>query len=345
MSEIKTVTSLGGVDRAAAFLMILNERQAADILKHMDASDIYHLANSMSNLPSMSKEQVQGIVQDFISVAQHEPQLGGNKEASDHIRKLLILALGHERANEVLSRIKILDSRSGGLDTLRRKDPREVADLVRNEHPQVTAIILSFLPAAHAADTLNHLPEEARHEILVRIAHLEEVPISATEEINALIEAHFSDDIVSTQTSAGIGGPKTAANILNLFEGSTQENVMGHIRDMDQELAGVIEENMLTFDDLTRIDDRSIQKLLSEVNTQSLMLALKGAGDMEREKFLRNMSSRAADMLRDDLEVSGPVRLSEVETAQKEVVAAARKLMEDGTITIAGVGGGEELVY
>ncbi|MGB1109612.1 MAG: flagellar motor switch protein FliG [Gammaproteobacteria bacterium] len=345
MSEIKTITTLGGVDRAAAFLMILNEREAADILKHMDATEIYHLANAMSNLPSMTKDQVKEIVHEFINVAAHEPSLGNNKEASDHIRKLLILALGHEQANEVLSRIKVLDSRSGGLDALRRKDAREVADLVRNEHPQVTAIILSFMPAAHAASTLNYLPEHTRHEILIRIANLEDVPISATEEINSLIEAHFHDDMMSTQTSSGIGGPKTAANILNLFEGSMQESVMGAIHQSDGELAALIEENMLTFDDLTRIDDRAIQTLLGEVDTQALMLALKGAGEQEREKFLRNMSSRAADMLRDDLEVSGPVRLSEVETAQKEIVATARKMMENGTIAIAGVGGGEELVF
>ncbi|MGB0722235.1 MAG: flagellar motor switch protein FliG [Gammaproteobacteria bacterium] len=345
MSDIATMTTLGGVDRAAAFLMILNEREAADILKHMDATDIYHLANAMSNLPSMSKDQVRDIIQDFINQSVHEPSLGGNKEAAEHIRKLLILALGHEQASEVLSRIKVLDSRSGGLDALRRKDAREVADLVRNEHPQVTAIILSFMPAAHAAATLNYLPEHSRHEILIRIANLEDIPISATEEINALIEAHFRDDMLSTQTSSGIGGPKTAANILNLFEGSVQEKVMGEIHKNDNELAVLIEENMLTFDDLTRIDDRAIQTLLGEVDTQVLMLALKGTGEIERETFLRNMSSRAADMLRDDLDVSGPVRLSEVETAQKEIVATARRLMEDGTIAIAGVGGGEELVF
>ncbi|MCP5141966.1 MAG: flagellar motor switch protein FliG [Chromatiales bacterium] len=345
MSEIKTFKTLTGVDRAAAFLMILNEREAADILKHMEASDIYHLANSMSNLPPMSKDQVKDIVRGFIEQAQHEPSLGGNKEAANHIRKLLILALGHDQANEVLSRIKVLDSRSGGIDALRRKDPREVADLVRHEHPQVTAIILSFLPAAHAANTLTHLSDATRQEVLIRIAHLEDVPISATEEINALIEAHFSDDIISTQTSSGIGGPKTAANILNLFEGSMQEADMASIRESDDHMAALIEENMLTFEDLTRIDDRAIQSLLGEVQQQTLMLALKGTGELEREKFLKNMSKRAADMLRDDLEVSGPVRLSEVETAQKEIVATARRMMENGSIVIAGVGGGEELVF
>lgn len=345
MTEVRTVKSLNGVDRTAAFLMVLKEREAADILTHMDPGEIYQIANSMSNLPSVNKEQVQEIIQSFFMSANDVSGLGSNEDASGHIRKLLILALGHERANEVISRIKLLDRRSGGLDALRRKDPREIADMVRNEHPQVTAIIMSFLQAAQAANVLTHLSESMRQEVLIRVAKLEEVPVTATEEINSLIESHFSDDILTTSTSSGIGGPKTAANILNLFEGSMQENAMDQIRNNDMELAEVIEENMLTFDDLTRLDDRSIQALLSEVNAKDLMLALKGTGEASREKFLRNMSSRAADMMRDDLEVSGPVRLSEVETAQKEVVTSARKLIDAGTIALAGMGGGEELVY
>jgi flagellar motor switch protein FliG len=241
-----------------------------------------------------------------------------------------------DKAIALIERIKMQEGGPVGIDALRRKEPRVIADMLHVEHPQIIAIVLAHLDPDHAAQVLNMLPEGVRHDAMLRIATLEGVPDAAMEELDRLIEQQFSGNV--SVGSSAIGGTKTAASILNLMEGSLASQVMSRIKEYDSELGQQIEELMFVFDNLVDVDDRSIQSLLREVPSQSLTLALKGADDGVKEKIFRNMSKRASEMLREDLEVMGPVRLSEVEAAQKEVLSIARRMAETGDLVLASKG-------
>jgi flagellar motor switch protein FliG len=345
MPEIDRDRPLSGLDRAAALLMVLGEREASQILKHMEPGEIHQLAQAMASLPTMSEVDMAEVVEAFIETARNQPLSGVNKDAADHIHKLLVLSVGQERAGDIVARIEHMDRHSRGMESLRRASTEEIAAMVEEEHPQVTAIILSYLEAAKAAEVLALLPEQGRHEVIMRVANLADLSVTAAEEINTLIESHFSEQGLGAGTLGPSGGPESAGEILNLLRGSDQDQILSRIRASDAGLAEILEGQMFTFDDVVRFDDRSIQLLLGEIPGQSLKLALKGADEEMRERFFANMSTRAADMLRDDLEVTGPLRLREVEGAQREIVAIARRLIEAGTIALAGGGDGEELVY
>jgi flagellar motor switch protein FliG len=337
---------MSGLDRAAAVLLVLGEHEASKILKHMDPTDIHGLAQAMVSLPHMTEDVLLPILQDFINLARSRPLSGVTRDAAEHMQKLLVMSVGQERAADIVSRIQHLDRHSRGMEALRQADIEGVIDMVRDEHPQVTAIILSYLDVPKAAEVLGELPEAARADVIVRLANLQSIPTAAAQEITALIEAHFGHRGLTKVAEPTLqGGPKAAAEIVSLLTGAVQEKIMGQIRTEDAAVAEAIENRMFTFDDLVAFDDRGVQALLAATPGQTLKVALKGADDAMRERFLANMSSRAAQMLKDDLEVLGPVRLSEVESAQRELVAVARRLVEAGTIALPGAEGGEELVY
>ncbi|MBT6273165.1 MAG: flagellar motor switch protein FliG [Chromatiales bacterium] len=335
--------ALTGIERAAAFLLMLGEREASEILRHVDPSEIHLLAGAMSSLPDLTPEQVREIGLDFCKMAGQSSALGANPDAQRHIRKLLVLSLGKDQANDVISKLALLDRRAGGMDSLARREPREIADMLHGEHPQAIATLLAYQEPRVAGQTLGLMDVEIQKDVLLRMATLENISLSAVEELNALVLDHLENEDVGASASQ-IGGPKVAASVLNNLDSAIQSEILDAIKAHDENLGEVVESNMFTFDDLIKIDDSAVQSLLAETSSQVLCTALKGADNASKEKFFTNMSKRAAEMLAEDLEIRGPVKLSEVEGAQREIVETTRRLIEAGTIVVGGMGGGEELV-
>jgi flagellar motor switch protein FliG len=290
----------------------------------------------MAMMNDVSRPTVEYVIDDFFDTLESQTSLGIGNDA--YIRSMLQKALG-DKAGSVIDRI-LMGSGSNGLDSLKWMDPKSIAEIIRLEHPQIIAIVLSYLDADNAAQVLSNLPENTRPGILMRIATLEGVQPAAIKELDSIMEKYFSDS--KNVKSSMVGGEKTAASILNSLDTAIENKLMEQVRTENEDLAMRIEDQMFVFENLREVDDRGIQTMMREVSTDLLALALKGVDDEMQNKFLKNMSSRAGEMLREDMEAKGPVKLSEVETAQKEILAVARKLEESGEIVLTG--GGEEMV-
>ncbi len=336
MSE--AAQNVSGPERAAIFMMTLGEESAANVLKHMDPKEVQKVGTAMASLSNVPNSTVEAVLQEFAQTI--EEQSGVGVGSDEYIRNMLINALGEDKASSVIDRI-LLGRNSKGLDSLKWMDPRAVADVVKNEHPQIIAIVLSYLEPDHAAEVLSHLQERTQADVLMRIATLDGVPPSALQELNDVLEQQFSGS-GSAQTS-GVGGVKTAANILNFMGGQAEQAITEAITEQDADLAQSIQDQMFVFENLLDIDDRGMQAILREVQSDVLIIALKGADEAMKEKIFSNMSARAAEMMRDDLEAKGPVKLKEVEDAQKEILTVARRLADAGEISLGG-GSDEEYV-
>jgi flagellar motor switch protein FliG len=323
-----------GVDRAAILLLTLGESEAAQVLKHMGAREVQKVGAAMTRLTGVSRDEVSGVLNEFTTVVESQTSLGVGVD--DFLRKVLVDALGEDKASSVIERIN-LGPTSKGLEALKWMDPRAVAELIRHEHPQIISIVLAYLDSDQAAEILAVLPAGMRADIVMRIATLDGVQPSALSELDEIMEKTFAGK--STGKTSSLGGAKAAADIVNFLEPSVESTVMEQVNRADEALAGKIQDLVFVFDNLIDIDDRGMQELLRNVQSDRLLLALKGADDDLKAKIFKNMSQRAAEMLKDDLEAKGPVRLSEVEGAQKEILAAARKLAEAGTISLGGKGG------
>jgi len=329
-------TKIPGVERAAILLLSLGEQAAAEVLKHMAPKEVQKIGAAMAALTNVSRDQVGTVLDTFSREVENQTAIGVGSD--EYIRKVLVSALGQDKAGGVIDRI-LLGGSSKGLEALKWMDPRAVAELIRLEHPQIISIILSYLDSDQAAEIIVHLPDRVRVDVIQRIAALDGIQPSALQELNEIMEKQFSGNNTSNVKSSSVGGVKAAANILNLTESSKQADIISQIKEGDEKLAQQIEDLMFVFEDLSEIDDRGIQALLREISSESLILALKGADEAMKEKIFKNMSKRAAEMLRDDLEVRGPVKLSEVEGAQKEILGVARRLSESGEIALGGKGG------
>ena len=330
--------SLTGVQRAAVLLLSLGEEDAAEVLKHMDAKEVQKLGLAMATVGAVSREQVGKVMDDFQGALDRQTSLGVG--ADDYIRAVLVQALGADKAGSLIDRI-LLGRNTTGLDTLKWMDPRAIADLVRNEHPQIIAIVLSHLDPDQAADTLKLMPERTRADVLLRIATLDGIPPNALNELNEIMERQFAGN--QNLKSSAVGGVKVAANILNYMDTGQDQNLLVAIRKVDAQLGQRIQDLMFVFDDLIDLEDRELQTVLREVSGERLGAALRGADPKVREKITRNMSQRAAEILLEDMEARGPVRLSDVETAQKEILAVVRRLADEGAVTLGG-GATEEMV-
>ena len=329
---------LSKVEKAAIFLLSLGEADAAQILRHMGPKEVQKVGTAMAQMRNVNREQVERVLGDFIEVVGDQTSLGVG--ADGYIRKMLTQALGEDKASGLIDRI-LLGGNTSGLDSLKWMEPRAVADVIRYEHPQIQAIVVAYLDPDQAAEVLGHFDHKVRLDIVLRVSSLNTVQPAALKELNLILEKQFSGSASTTRTA--LGGVKRAADIMNYLDSSVEGPLMDAIRDADQDLSGQIEDLMFVFDNLADVDDRGIQALLREVSSDVLVLALKGADDGIKEKFFRNMSKRAAELLRDDLEAKGPVRLSEVEGAQTEVLAVARRMADAGEIVLGGKGG-EEMV-
>ena len=337
MADAALVPSRSGVERAAILLLALGEADAAQVLKHLGVKDVQRVGAAMAALSDVSRDEVSSVLTNFSSSIDNQTSLGVGTE--DYVRKVLVDALGPDKAAGVVDRI--MRGRSGrGLESLKTMDARSVADMLRLEHPQIIAIVLSYLEADQAASVLTQLPENLRGEIMMRIATLESIHPSALNELDEVLERQFATGVSSKQAS-GFGGPKVAAGILNLV-GTAQEGViLGQIAKVDEPLSTKLQDLMFVFDDLIEVDDRGMQELLREVPGDKLIIALKAADEKLKDKFFKNMSERAAQMMKDDLEAKGPVKLSDVEAAQKEILLTARKMSDEGRLQLGGKGGDE----
>ena len=329
-------SAIKGAEKAGVLLLTLGEDVAAEILQHLNPKEVQLVGSTMATMNDVSRPTVEQVIDDFFDTLESQTALGIGNDA--FIRNMLQKALG-DKAGGVIDRI-LTGSGSKGLESLKWMDSKSIAEIIRLEHPQIVAIVLSYLEADNAAQVLSYLPEDSRAGILMRIATLEGVQPAAIKELDSIMERYFSDS--ENVKSSMVGGEKTAADILNLIDGEIENKMMEQVRSENEELAQRIEDQMFVFENLRAVDDRGIQTMMREVSTDLLALALKGVDDEMQKKFLKNMSSRAAEMLVEDMEAKGPVKLSEVETAQKEILAVARKLEESGEIVLGG--GGEEMV-
>lgn len=325
------------VDRAAILLMSMGEKDAAEILKQMGPKEVQKVGTAMSGLRQISQESVEQVLSQFISDCSGQSSLGVGSD--NYIKNMLTEALGETRARGLMDRI-LIGGTSTGINSLKWMDARSVADAIRNEHPQIQAVVLSHLEPDQGASILAQFPDKERVEVVMRLATLESVQPDALKELNVVLETQFSGKTSKPTTS--IAGTKLAADIMNSLDKTIEAELMEAIKAVDEELGVRIQDLMFVFDNLREVDDRGIQALLREVSSEVLILALKGADDYLKEKIFSNMSKRAAELLRDDLEAKGPVRVSEVESAQKEILVIARRMSEAGEIQLGG--GGDDMI-
>jgi flagellar motor switch protein FliG len=331
-----SIAKLSGLERAAIFLLALGESDAAAILRHMGPKEVQDLGMAMAGLTQVSTTQMQEVMRVFVDNIRLQTSLGVNSD--EYIRNVLTSALGPDKAAGIIDRI-LLGKNSKGLEQLKWMDPRAIHELIRLEHPQIIAIVLSFLENDQAAQVLTGFSDRQQADIIMRIATLDGIQPAALQELDQILETQFSGN--SNVNSSALGGVKTAANILNFMGNTAEAKIMETINESDEDIAQEIQDNMFVFENLNEVDDRGIQTLLREVSTDQLLLALRGADENLREKIFRNMSKRASEMLRDDLEAAAPVKVSEVESAQKEILSIARRMSDAGELSLGGSGGDE----
>ena len=332
----REMANMTGVQRAAVLMLLLGEQQAAELIKYMDPKEVQALGGAMVQVADLSQEAVNAVLDEFVATIKKQTSLGLG--TTDYVEKVFKRALGEDKAASVLGRIMPGQS-SKGLDILRWMDARSIADMIRGEHAQVIAIILSVLEHEVAADVLNFLPASARPEIIQRVASLETVQPAAMEELEAIMKKQFANN--SSAKSSSFGGIKAAAKIMNFTKTELESQIMQGLEQIDADLTLKIQDNMFTFENLTGVDNRGIQVLMRNVEPELLMTALKGASDQVQVKFFDNMSERARGMFRDDMEAMGPLRIAIVEDAQKQIMRIARKLSDAGELVL---GGGEDFV-
>jgi len=332
----KELSEMSGTKRAAVLMLLLGEQQAAEIIRFLNPKEVQALGGAMVSVADLSQEAVNSVLDEFVTTIKKQTSLGLG--TTDYVEKVLKRALGDDKAASVLGRIMPGQS-SKGLDILSWMDARSIAEMIRGEHPQVSAIILSVLENSVAADVLAYLPPESRAEIIQRVASLEVVQPSAMEELEAIMKKQFSNN--SSAQSSSFGGIKAAAKIMNFTKTALEASVMTSLGELDADLMQKIQDNMFTFDNLVSVDNRGIQVLLRNVEPDLLMIAMKGAGDPVKDKFFGNMSERARGMFRDDMEAKGPLRIADVEEAQKTIMRIARKLSDAGDLVL---GGGDDFV-
>jgi flagellar motor switch protein FliG len=316
----------------------MGEENASEILKLLEPRQVQKVGMAMSTMNAVSKAKMQTVFLDFMSAIEEQTSLTVDSE--EYLRTILIAALGEEKAIPFIDRILVSD-RDSGLNRLKWLDGRLIADVIRNEHPQIIATILIHLDSEQAADVVTFFSPDKRAEVLLRMCNIETVKPEAISELGKVLEKQLTGQTVGVTSSSG--GVKSVADVINFLDGSMEEEVLEKIKDWDEELGEKIRDKMFVFENLTDMDDRSVQTLLRDVTSEQLKLALKGTTELTKDKIFSNMSKRAADLLREDIEVQGPVKVSDVEKAQREILAIARNLAEDGKIAL-GSKGGEEMI-
>ena len=328
-----------GIEQSAILLMAIGEEQAAEVFKFLSPKEVQKIGESMARLKTVPRDRVESVIGEFNKSKDSSMSLVGDTD--EYVSQVLRRALGDEKADMLLDRI--LQGRDvSGIESLKWMDPGAIGELLKNEHPQIIAAILVHLERDHSSEVIKHFTERMRNEVMLRIATLDGIQPQALQELNEVLSTVLAGgDKLKKST---LGGTKATAEILNFLGGTIESTVVESIRESDPDLAQKILDQMFTFDNVNDLDDRAIQTLLREVQSESLIIALKGADAELREKVLKNMSSRAAEMLREDLEAKGPVRVSEVEAEQREILKILRRLADEGQIQLGGKGGEDEYI-
>ena len=336
--QTQLLSTMNGYEKAAVLMLSLNEEDAAGIFRHLEPKQVQRLGMTMASMSDFSHDKVTAVHRCFINDIQKHSSIG--LDASGFIKDVLVQALGEDKASNLVEQI-IMGSGSHGLDSLKWMDARQVATIIQHEHPQIQTIVLSYLDPEQSAEILSQFPEPVRLDLILRIADLEEVQPAALQELNEIMEKQFAGS--AGAQAAKMGGLKAAASIMNYLDTNIEGPLMDAIRETDEDISQQIQDLMFVFENLIDLDDRGMQSLLREVPGELLQKALKDCDDALKEKFFKNMSKRAAEMLKEDLKVMGPIRISDVEAAQKEILATARRLADAGEFVLGG-GGGDSFV-
>jgi flagellar motor switch protein FliG len=328
-----------GVMRSAILMLALGEDEAAEVMKFLSPKEVHKLGLAMATLKSVGREEVETVVSEFLLEAEQSSHL--DIDSDEYIRSVLTKALGDDKASSLLSRI--LQSRdSSGIESLKWMEAQTVADFIRHEHPQIIATILVHLEPDQAAEIISVFPERMRQDVMLRIATLDGVKPIALRELNEVMTKLLTGN--ENLKKQNMGGIKVAANIMNFMNGDNETTVMAGLKNYDDDMAQKILDEMFVFDNLMEIDDKGIQTILREVQSETLIIALKGTTEEMRDKIFKNMSTRAAEMMREDLESKGPVKLSEVEAQQKQILQIVRRLADEGQIQLGAKGGDDQYV-
>jgi flagellar motor switch protein FliG len=325
------LSNISGAQRAAVLMLLLGEQQASEIIKYLSPGEVQSLGGAMVAVSDVSQEAVNAILDDFVATIKKQSSLGLG--TTDYVEKVFKRALGDDKAASVLGRIMPGQS-TKGLEILQWMDARSIADMIKTEHPQVTAIILSVLDHQVAADVLNFLPDETRPEIIQRVASLETVQPSAMQELESIMKLQFTTN--TSSKSSSFGGIKAAAQIMNSTKTALEASIMKGLEEIDADLMMRIQDNMFTFENLNAVDNKGIQVLMRAVDNNQLMIAMKGASEEVKARFFDNMSERARGMFKDEMDAKGLMRLSDVEEAQKQIMRSARKLSDSGELVLGG---------
>ena len=322
-----------GLTNSAILLLSLGEAEAAEVFKFLAPKEVQKIGQTMTKLKAVTRDKIDEVLGRFHDQAEQETSIGGDTDG--YVRNVLTKALGGDKASFLLDRI-LQGGDASGIESLKWMDPASVAELIKNEHPQIIASILVHLESDHAADIIRHFLDRVRNDVLLRIATLDGIQPNALRELNDVLSKMLagSDNI----KKSALGGVHAAANILNYLGTTAEGEILEAVREHDADLAQKIEDEMFVFENVLDIDDRGIQALLREIQSETLIVALKGASEELSAKIFKNMSQRAAEMLRDDLEAKGPVRVSEVEAQQKEILKTVRRMADEGTIVLGGKG-------
>jgi len=325
------MANISGAQRAAVLMLLLGEQQASEIIKFLNPGEVQALGGAMVAVSDVSQEAVNEILDEFVATIKKQSSLGLG--TTDYVEKVFKRALGDDKAASVLGRI-LPGQSTKGLEILQWMDARAIADMIKTEHPQVTAIILSVLDHQVAADVLNFLPDETRPEIIQRVASLETVQPSAMQELESIMKLQFSTN--TSSKSSSFGGIKAAAQIMNSTKTALEASIMKGLESIDADLMMRIQDNMFTFENLSAVDNKGIQVLMRAVDNNQLMIAMKGASEEVKARFFDNMSERARGMFKDEMDAKGLMRLSDVEEAQKQIMRSARKLSDSGELVLGG---------
>ncbi len=338
MAEAKNAKTifeeLTGTQKSAILMMLVGEDEATEILKNLSPREVQHLGASMYSVQGLDQDTVNLVLDEFLAIIKEQTSLGLG--AGNYIRNVMTKALGDERAQSVLSRITPT-STERPIEILDWMDARSISELILDEHPQIIALIISYLDHGQASDVLAQLPEEAQADVITRVATLQTVQPEALRELEIVMQRKFQAN--TSLRASQVGGVPAAAKIMNFLTQDIEARIMSALKDNDEDLMVAIQESMFVFDNLIMSDDKSMQIIIRSVDNEDLVLALKGADEPLSEKILSCMSTRAAANIKDELDALGPVRLTEVQEAQKRIINVARRLSDEGSIVLAGRGG------
>jgi len=323
-------SNLSGAQRAAIFLLGVGEEAATEVMRHMSAKEVQQVGEAMATISKLTNSQVEDVLADFhIESAEINP-LG--LEAPDFTRRVMTSALGQDKAQNILSQVLEKPDEHNGVEALQWMAPKAIAEVLEEEHPQIAATVLTQLYDEQAAKVLEMLPDDLKKDVILRIARMEELDSRAMEELDRVLESQLGK--LQRIPPRKVMGPDNLASILNATDSELEKEMLEALTEADEELSDDVKEKMFVFDSLMKLDDRGFQTLVRDIDQEKLLVALKGVDEELTERFFNNMSERAADILREDMEASGPVKLADVESAQKDIVKTALRLAEEGTLMI-----------